>query len=141
MPTLDTLGLSFLPGADSNANRAEDEPTATLNDILQRLSFRLPRVLGARPISPAELLNAFGSRDALGSAIASGVLASMGFGGGSAPPMPTPRVTPGLAPGAPPPMPRIHAQEPPEPEPEPDAPGGRNPFTAQRDSFGFRRGV
>lgn len=58
---LENFGLSFLPGAEQQ-DRASDEPTAQLADVIRILSMRLPRVLGARPIAPDALLTSPGSR-------------------------------------------------------------------------------
>ena len=113
----DELGLSFLPGA--NGPRSEAGPGGgRLEDVLRILSFRLPKVLGAKAIAPGELLNSPGgsalpsgggsggdpiadiiSRTVLqnlpgsggGAANPAGSFAPGMPGGGSAPPMPAPK--------------------------------------------------
>lgn len=68
------LGQSFLPrgGQDSSGPGGN-----RLEDILQVFSFRLPRILGAKPIAPAQLLNAQGGNDPLASAIVNSVLSNV----------------------------------------------------------------
>jgi hypothetical protein len=74
---LDELGLSFLPQGGQGG--ATGPGGNRLEDILQVLSFRLPRVLGARPIAPAQLLNAQGGGggDPLAGAVVQNVLKSI----------------------------------------------------------------
>lgn len=69
------LGLSFLPQDNQGASGPGG---ARLEDVLRVLSFRLPRILGAKPIAPAQLLNARGGQgDPLGSAVAQGVISQV----------------------------------------------------------------
>lgn len=72
------LGQSFLPRFGGGGGA---EGGSRLEDVLRVLSFRLPRVLGARPIAPAQLLNAQGGQgDPLASAIAQSVIRSITSG-------------------------------------------------------------
>lgn len=54
--TIENLGISFLPRG--GAPDLTGPTGARLEDILRVLSFRLPRILGARPIAPQQLLQA-----------------------------------------------------------------------------------
>jgi len=57
---LDDFGISFFPGAEQQ-DRAAELSTAQLDDVVQLLALRLPRLLGAKPIAPGELLRSPGS--------------------------------------------------------------------------------
>jgi hypothetical protein len=135
----DQLGLSFLPRGGAAEDSSGPSGGARLEDVLRVLSFRLPRVLGARPIAPAELLNSPGAAgNSIGGAIAQAIVANMRRGmpggmpdmgapsqlgslfGGQLGPNPQPNQLPS------PPVPKIHAQEPPADQPA--RPTGGNIF-------------
>jgi hypothetical protein len=101
----DDLGQSFLPRGRSG--RDSGPGSNRLEDILQVHNFRLPRILGARPIAPSELLTAQGGNDPLGRAIASGVLSNLFKGS----PSPTDaQMAQDADPGAPSPLSNLMAQ-------------------------------
>lgn len=152
----DELGVSFLPSADNGPRGGEGGPGGgRLEDVLRILSFRLPKVLGARAIAPADLLNSPGGDasptgggrqggDPLADLIARSVLqnipqAGIGGGGGAANPAGSfaPPVMPGgggqPGPQAPPPSnykPRIIPIE----DPPAMAERGR-PFNREMDDI------
>lgn len=56
------LGVSFVPGgqAENNRDKVQQQGGNALQQAIQFLSLRLPRVTGAQGIAPAPLLNAPG---------------------------------------------------------------------------------
>lgn len=72
---LENLGRSFLPtgGSPEAAGRGGNR----LEDILRVISFRMPRILGARPVAPAELLNAPGSSAPFGRELSEGIMQNL----------------------------------------------------------------
>lgn len=99
------FGVSFLPGGDGSGNQARPQ-TDPVQQAIQMLSLRLPRVVGAQGMSPAPLLQSPG-----GGGLAEFLQHLFGqghFGGPMAPGMGPmgPGASP-MGPGAAPPTPRV----------------------------------
>lgn len=145
----DPLGISFMPGAQGDqGNNPQQTP---VQQAIQTLSLRIPRVVGAGSLAPGQLLNAPGGAGLGGNPNSAALLEQirrMLFGGGSVPgpgqfhpalphlpgePGGTPRVIPGEPPNAPrevagPPTPEV-----PAPVPAPPPVAGPDPGRAPRE--------
>lgn len=97
-------GLSFMPptSGDPTDQRAAASALGPSQRALEYISLHLPRILGARKIAPASLLNATGAPAASGASPESAVLQSMMRALSAGPPGPLSRPTlPQTAPAAP----------------------------------------
>jgi len=55
------LGLTFSPTATTDPTKAQRDPNAPVQEAIRTLSLRIPKVLGARGMAPAPLLNGPGA--------------------------------------------------------------------------------
>src|SRR5512137_2970035 len=59
------IGLSFVPGGNLD-RKSSETPVEPIQDAIQVLSLRLPRVVGAGAVAPGALLNAQGAAGLMG---------------------------------------------------------------------------
>lgn len=108
-------GVSFAPTSDNALNGPKNGSLAGVPEAIQVLSFHIPRILGAKPIAPAQLLNGQGGQGmdpfAMVTQTLLAALAKQQLGGGlqpstaspfpTSPTIPGPSFTPGTGPGTP----------------------------------------
>lgn len=145
------IGVSFVPAAGKDSRQVDAQDSA-VQQAIQVLSLRLPRVVGAQGLAPSTLLNAAGGAALTGAGgnvdrIVDQIINRImpeGAQPGPVPTVPTPRVVPGGQPGQPgqpptpgvpmpPRMPGMPAPMPGQvPDPQPAGPPGAQPVPAPR---------
>lgn len=84
------MGVSFVPGGQGDPLNRQQQGEASgappLQQAIQMLSLRLPRVVGANALAPGQLLNAPGGMGGSGNPLLEALLRLAGMGGGSGSP-------------------------------------------------------
>lgn len=93
-----SFGVSFVPGGQGDPGKSMPEGQAggapPLQQAIQLLSLRLPRVVGANGLAPGPLLNAPGGMGGTGNPLLEALLRLAGMSGGSLPQQGTPMAAP-----------------------------------------------
>ncbi len=106
------MGVSFVPGGQGDpqnrSQQGEASGAAPLQQAIQMLSLRLPRVVGANAMAPGQLLNAPGGMGGSGNPLLEALLRLAGMAGGGGMPSGMPNQAPSPMAFGSAPMPRFN---------------------------------